>query len=318
VLAASNCDMALTLLIAALELPRGSRAVLPSYSYPSALHAIEWNGLQPHFVDVDSEDWCLHAEQLDGQLDGASLLLGTHMYGVPSDVEGLAALAEQRGIALVFDAAQAAATWLGERHVCDFGDATAISLSATKIVTAAEGGIAVIRDPQVAARFERLRRSGMNADGTSERLGLNGKLSELHAALGTITLGELEQQVSVRQALVDAYRRRLTPLPGVALQRVPDGSRPTPCYLAVELADARGRVQQALAARGIESRRYFPALHLMPRLAGISRAPLATTERLDGGLLALPLHAGLRLEDVEEVCETIAYELGASQIREGK
>jgi dTDP-4-amino-4,6-dideoxygalactose transaminase len=309
VLAASNCDVALTLLLAALELPRGSRALVASFGFPSTMHALEWNGLRPHFVDVDAHDWCLHAEQLDGQLDGVSVIVATHMFGVPCDVAALEDIAAERGIKLVLDAAQAVGTWVGERHVTDFGDASAISFGGTKIVTAAEGAIVVLRDERCAERFRQLRNYGMNRQGISEQLGLNAKISELHAALGVLTLEELEAEIDLRGQLVDAYRRELSFREDVALQRVPPGSRSTPTFFVADVGGARDRVRAALAERGIESRPYFPPLHRMPRFASVSRASLPVTERLGESLLALPLYSGLDPAVVVEVCEVIGMTL---------
>ncbi len=308
-LATSSCDLALTLAVAALELPRGSRVLLPSFGFPSTVHALEWNGLKPHFVDVDEHDWCMHAEQLEGKLADVSMIIATHMFGVPCDVVGLEALATRHNIVLVFDAAQAAATWVQGRHVTSFGNASVISFSGAKIVTSGEGGIAVIADGNTAARFERLRRYGMDPQGVSERTGLNAKLSELHGALGVLTMEILEEQVTQRERIVDVYRHAFDGREDIRFQRIPTGSRPTPTFFVVDLGNARDRVRAALATRRIESRPYFPAMHLMPRFAGVTRTPLPVSGQLNEGLLALPLYSELEPSVVEEVCATVCEAL---------
>ncbi|MHB8240407.1 MAG: DegT/DnrJ/EryC1/StrS family aminotransferase [Solirubrobacteraceae bacterium] len=317
-LAASSCDVALTLAVAALELPHGSRVLVPSLGFPSTVHALEWNGLKPHFVDVDEHDWCLHADQVEDQLKDVSMILATHMFGTPCDVAGLEALAARHGVALIFDAAQAAATWVHGRHVTSFGDASVISFSGAKIVTAGEGGIAVIAGGPQAARFERLRRYGMDSQGVSERTGLNAKLSELHGALGVLTLESLEEQVALRERIVAAYRHALGGREDIRLQHVPTGTRPTPTFFVIDLGDARDHVRKALAARQIESRPYFPALHLMPRFADLSRGELPVSEQLNEGLLALPLYSELEPAVVEEVCATVCETLDLVHSVEGK
>jgi dTDP-4-amino-4,6-dideoxygalactose transaminase len=314
VLAASSGDLGLTLALAALELPRGARALLPSLGFPSTLHALEWNGLQPHFVDVDESDWCLHAEQLDGELEGVSVIVATHMFGVPCDVARLEEVSARTGITLVFDAAQAAATWIDGSHVTEFGDASVVSFSATKIVTAGEGALAVLRGERSAERFGRMRAYGMDRSGFSELLGLNAKLSELHAALGLLALDDLEEQVARRIQLIDCYRERLAPRSDLALQQVPAGARPTPSFFVVDVGDARDRVRAALASRGIESRPYFPAMHQMPRCTAVPRSALPITDRLGRGLLALPLYSELEPATVEEVCDVVASTLDGSQV----
>jgi dTDP-4-amino-4,6-dideoxygalactose transaminase len=306
VLCASSADAALTLALRALELPEGSRAVLPSLGFPSSVHALEWNRLRPCFVDVDAADWCLHPEQLEGRLDGVSVIVATHLFGVPCDVAALERVAAEHGARLVFDAAHAVASWVGDRHVTDFGDASVVSFSGTKVVTGAEGAIAVLRSEPAADRFERLRAYGLDERGASDGRGLNAKLSELNAALACLTLERLDEQVEARRRLVERYRRGLAGAPGAACQAQPDADRATPTFFAVAIADHRERVRAALAERGIESRAYFPPLHAMPRFAATAE-PLPVTERLGRSLLALPLYGELEPEVVDEVCEVVCH-----------
>lgn len=318
VLCASSCDLALTLAIAALDLPCGGWAVLPSLSYPSAVNAVEWNGLRPRFVDVDADDWCLHPAQLEQELEGAVLILATHMFGVACDVDGLERAASDAGAALVFDAAHALTTRVGLRHVTEFGDASVVSLSATKLAPTAECGLAVFSQAEAAERFALLRNSGIAAGGLSVQRGLNAKLSELHAALAVLSAERLETEVSHREELVGVYRDRLSGPVGLRLQHLPPDCRATPSYFVVELTGVRrADLMRALARRGIETRPYFPALHLMPRFAA-SRPSLPVTERLGQNLLALPLYADMPLAAAEEVCGTICRALSGELAEEGK
>jgi dTDP-4-amino-4,6-dideoxygalactose transaminase len=317
-LALSSADVALTLAIAALELPRGSRALLASFGFPSTMHALEWNGLQARFADVDAASWCLHVDALDEHLDGVSLIVATHMFGVPCDVTALERLALERDIALVFDAAQAAGTWVGDRHVTSFGDASVVSFGGTKIVTAGEGSIVVTRSERHAEGLRLRRRYGMDEHGISQALGLNGKLSELHAALALLTLDELDQQIAIRARLVDDYRSRLHGRDDVRMQQIPANTRATPTFFVVDLGAARDHVRRALDAVGIESRPYFPAMHLMARFTDTPRAAgLPVTERLSRGLLALPLYSELDASVVEETCALTLDALDAFHSVEG-
>ncbi len=313
VLCASSCDLALTLAIRALDLPPGSRALVPSLGFPSTVHALQWNGLRPHFVDVDRRDWCLHPEQLDAALEeisDVSLIVATHLFGVPCGVRGLEHAASRHDARLVFDAAHAAATWTDGQHVCAFGDASVVSLSATKIVTAAEAGLVMFGDPGHGERFRQLRAYGLDDERVSREQGLNAKLSELHAALGGLALDQIEQEVARREALIDLYRSLLRDVPGVTFQATSAGTRPTPTMFVVDVAERRSVVRTALRERGIESRPYFPALHRMPRLAGIPRAELPVTDHLDASLLALPLYSDLDPDTIVEISEIVAQAAG--------
>jgi dTDP-4-amino-4,6-dideoxygalactose transaminase len=305
--AVSSADVGLTLAIAALELPAASRVLVPSFTFASTLHALLWNGLTPVFVDVDPGTWCLTAESVAPALGREPrAIAGTHAFMAACDVAGLDALARELGAALVFDAAQAFATWIGDRHAGAWGDASVFSFSATKVVTTGEGGLAAFGDGAVAERFAQLRAYGVDASYEAAAPGLNGKLSELHAALGCVTLPRVEEAVAARLALAERYRERIEDLAGVSMQAIPTGQRPTPTQLVVDLAGRRDAAAAALAGAGIDSRAYFRPLHAMPRYAALDRAPLPVTERLGRSLLALPLHEAVGIADVDRVCDVLA------------
>jgi dTDP-4-amino-4,6-dideoxygalactose transaminase len=307
----SNADTGLILAIAALELPPGAPVLVPSFTFPSTLHAVLWNGLEPVFADVDPRSWCLTAESVAPALDRRPrAIVGTHAFLACCDVAGLEAVAASAGAALVFDAAQAFASWIGDTHVGAFGDASVFSFSATKVVTSAEGGLAAFRSPAVADRFERLRSYGMGADDEVGAPGLNGKLSELHATLGCLTVPDVEAEVEARGELVHRYRARLEGRRGVRMQRLAGDLRPTPTQLVVDLGDRRDAAARALAARGIATRTYFRPLHEMPRYARLAAAPLPVTERLGRSLLTLPLHARLTAGAVDRVCDVVVAVTG--------
>jgi perosamine synthetase len=196
---------------------------------------------------------------------------------------------------------------VGDRHVTDFGDASVVSFSGTKIVTGGEGAIAVLRSGETADRFERLRSYGLDEQRVSRDRGLNAKLSELNAALACLTLQTLDAQVARRERLIERYRAGLAGAAGVSWQAQPASSRRTPTYLVVAIGDGRERVRAALAERGIESRPYFPPLHAMPRFAATPAALLPVTERLGPSLLALPLYGDLEPGAVDEVCEVVRH-----------
>jgi dTDP-4-amino-4,6-dideoxygalactose transaminase len=307
VLSVANADLGLTLAIAALRLPPGTSAIVPSFTFPSTLHAALWNRLEPVFADVDPDTWTATPESIAPALDrhpDAGLILATHCFLAPADAPGLHRLAAERGIPLVLDAAQAYATWIGDRHVGAYGDASVFSLAATKVVTSGEGGLAAFRDPELAARFERLRSYGMTHDHEVIQPGLNGKLGELNATLGCLTLPRVEEYVDALLALVDAYRERLEP--DVTMQSVPPGTRPTPSQLVVDLGPRRrDAVERALRAEDIGTRRYFRPLHRMALYERVARPPLPVTERLGRSLLALPLHLRMTAGDVDRVCDAV-------------
>jgi len=304
VLAVSSCDVGLVLAVRALEVPAGSEAILPSFTFNSTAHAVLWNGLRPRFVDVDPRTYALDPRRVAAEITPETgIVVATHIFGAAADVDALSRVAQEHRVPLLFDAAHAVGTRVDDRHVVAFGDASVISLSGTKSVTAGEGGLAVFADPAIAERFRYLRAYGFQGDYTSRYVGLNGKLSELHAALGCLTFPELEREVERRLALARRYRDLLADT-GVGFQPAASTPGSAATYFAVELA-RRDYVAGRLAAARIEAKPYFRPLHWMPLFAGHAPEPLPETERLADHVLCLPLYADLRAHDLERVATIV-------------
>jgi dTDP-4-amino-4,6-dideoxygalactose transaminase len=134
---------------------------------------------------------------------------------------------------------------------------------------------------------------------------VNARLSEPHAALGCLAVEAVEDEVALRAPLADRYRERLAPLAELRLQATPGEVRPTPTLLVADFGRWRAPVAAALAAEGIETRRYFTPLHTQSGFGGIAAAPLPVTERLGNGVLALPLHGQIGEADVDRVCDAV-------------
>src|SRR5262249_42951264 len=159
----------------------------------STVNALRWNGLEPVFADLDPQTYCLDPGDVRRRITTRTVgIAAVHVFGLPAAIAPLEDLAREHGLKLVFDAAHG----LGGRHrgpaLGALGDASVFSLSGTKLVTGGEGGLAPFRSPDVAERFTYLRAYGFKADYNCRYLGLNGKLSELNAALAWLSLDLLE------------------------------------------------------------------------------------------------------------------------------
>ena len=151
-LCVSSCDIGLTLAWQALECPPGD-VIVPSFTFCSTVNALRWNGLVPVFADVDPQTYCIDVEDVRPDHPRTVGIAAVHVFGLPAAIEPLDGLAREHGLKLIFDAAQG----LGGRYrgtaLGAFGDASAFSLSGTKLVTGGEGGLVTFRDPADAERF---------------------------------------------------------------------------------------------------------------------------------------------------------------------
>ncbi len=243
-----------------------------------------------------------------------SALVGVHVSGVPCDVRGLEDLAPEFGVPLVFDAAHAAgslvATDDGVRPLGGFGIAEVFSLTPTKVLSGAEGGLVTTNDAAFAEHIRLARNYGNPGDYDTRFPGLNGRLSELHAALALVAFDHLEERVEHRNRIADRYRDLLGDVPGVGFQTVSPGERSSYKDFTILIGDSfgcsRDRVVAALDAERIATRQYYsPPVHRQQAYADLPARVLPVTEALGSKVISLPIWSHISLDDVERVAFAI-------------
>jgi dTDP-4-amino-4,6-dideoxygalactose transaminase len=312
VLTVSSGDIALILALRALQLPPRTRVLVPSFTFNSTVNAILWNNLTPAFVDIDPETLNIDPVDAAKRIDGAGAIVATHVFGNPAPIDELARLAGGAGARLLFDAAHGYGSLRQGKHVGRFGDAEVFSLSGTKLVTSAEGGLFATSNPELAERFRYLRAYGFQYDYHSRYVGLNGKLSELHAALGLLTLARIEDALAARKKHVDHYLRRLVGVPGATFQRVSVEDRSTYKDFAVLFATGEQRylAEAALTAADVQTKRYFRPCHQMEAYRPYAHRPLPATESVYRRILCLPLFEDLTSDQVDSICDIVEAAVG--------
>jgi dTDP-4-amino-4,6-dideoxygalactose transaminase len=306
--AVSSCTAGLMLVLRASGL--SGDVVLPAFTFSATAHAVAWNGLRPKFADISLHDLLLDPEAAARSTGvRTSAILATHTYGTPCDVEALEELARLNGIRLFFDAAHAFGSRRGPAMIGGFGDAEVFSLSPTKVLIAGEGGIVATDDDELAERCRIGRDYGNPGDYDTRFLGLNARMSELHAATALGSFEDLEERIAERNRLAERYRKVFRELPGVDFPAVADGDRSTYKDLTVLIdADAFGmdaaRVAEALGAEGIQTRRYYaPPVHRQRAYRSLvpANGPLPVTDLAAARVLTLPLWTGMTDEQIDGV-----------------
>jgi dTDP-4-amino-4,6-dideoxygalactose transaminase len=284
--------------------------VLPSFTFSATAHAVAWNGLRPVFTDIRPDTLLLDpaaAHRATGMRTSA--ILATHTYGTPCDVEALSEVARRNGIRLFFDAAHAFGSRRGQTMIGGFGDAEVFSLSPTKVLIAGEGGIIATNDDTLAERCRFGRDYGNPGDYDTRFVGLNARMSELHAAVALASFSDLEERIARRNQLAERYRKALAEVAGIDFPTVAEGDRSTYKDFTV-LVDAEQfdmgapALAEALAAEGIQTRRYYsPPVHRQRayRVFGPGNGALPVTDAAAARVLTLPLWPGMDDEVVDRV-----------------
>ena len=290
----------LVLSMRALALPGRTDVLMPSLTYRRMADVAAWAGLRPRFCEVGAATLaCSAATMRAGLHPDVGLLLAVHPVVNTCGVTGIAALAQEEGLPLLFDSVESAYEGVEEGKVGSFGDAECFSLHASKLLNGYEGGYVTTGNATLAARLAALR-DGSAADGMDLRL------NRFHAAMALASLDDLDDQVRRNRERYVAYRRLLAPLPGLHL--VPFDER-YPCSfknILVELTPAwpltAAETLARLNAAGVLARAYYdPPLHLRPMAYPHVPAFLPGTAAMAGRHMLLPCGHHVGLDDIAAV-----------------
>jgi dTDP-4-amino-4,6-dideoxygalactose transaminase len=297
----------------------GDEVITCAQSFFTVLNMIVKVGAKPVFVDCDLVTRNIDLDQVAARIGPRTrAIIPTHWPGSLVDLDALYALAERHGLRVVEDAALVLGSrWKG-RPIGAVGDLVTFSFHPNKNITSIEGGAIVCNDADEARRIDTLRFHGIERlpDGTRDVGFPGGKfnLPDVNARIGVAQLAQLPAFLAARRALVERYFARFRTTPACPLPPRPadgDGQSWNMCCVLLPL-DAmrmsRKAFRDALAQRGIATGVSYEALHLstLGRRFGYQRGDFPITERIAEQTLTLPLHAGLRVEDVDTVCEACA------------
>lgn len=297
----ANGTLALQLAIRALEVT--GEVITTPFSYVATTSAILWEGCKPVFVDIDPQTCCIDPNLIEAAITPrTSAILATHVYGIPCDVEAIDAIAKKHGLKVIYDAAHAFDVQYKGKSILQWGDASTLSFHATKLFHTVEGGAVVLHDADTDRRLYLQGKFGHVGD-EHYMLGINAKMSEVHAAMGMAVLPHVESLILKRAKLADWYNGKLAGK--VSRPAIPHDTLYNFAYYAVQLSsgEERASVLQALEAANVHPRRYFfPALNRVPYLSG-GAMPMA--EQAADRTICLPFYPELRHEEVTQICDII-------------
>lgn len=270
-------------------------------SYVATVSSLVWERCMPVFVDVLPTTLCIDPSAIEAAITPrTTAIVATHCYGLPCDVHAIEAIAQRHGLKVVYDAAHAVGTTFEGRSLLGYGDISTTSLHATKLMHAVEGGAVVCRTDALDRRIFLNRNFGHDGPEKFDGVGINGKMSEFHAAVGLVNLRHLDDILAQRKKCHALYDEALK---NVAVQKlsVPEGTDWNCSYYPVlfESEAALLRALEALSADGITARRYFyPSLDTLDYVAS---ADLPVAHNVTRRVACLPLMYQLTADDIERV-----------------
>jgi len=312
-IAMCNGTVALEICIRALGLT--GEVIVPSFTFVATAHALAWQEIVPVFADVDPETHNLDPNRVESMITPrTSGIIGVHLWGRPCAVAQLTALAQKRGLKLMFDASHAFGCSSGGKMIGAFGEAEVFSFHATKFFNTGEGGAVVTNNDALAEKIRLMKNFGFAGFDNVIHVGTNGKMNELSAAVGLTCLETLDEVVEVNRSNHSIYHRELSGISGLTLMDYDGREQSNYQYLIVEVdANATGLSRDELvnllhAERVIARRYFYPGCHRMEPYRSLQPHAgllLPATERLARRVMALPTGTGVDSAAIVRLCHLL-------------
>lgn len=300
----TNGTVALQMAIKALDL-KGEIITTP-FSFVATTSSIVWEGCTPVFVDIDKESLCIDPTKIEEAItEKTSAILATHVYGNPCDVVQIEKIARKHNLKVIYDGAHAFGVEINGKSVFEYGDISTCSLHATKLYHSTEGGFIVTKDAELLKKMAHIRNFGISGFDSFAELGINGKNSELHAAMGLINLNYINDIHQKRKKLTEYYDEKLKNLKAVKPLWYKEANLNYAYYpVIIESEELLLAIKKKLDGNEIFTRRYFyPSL--ASALPYLEPEFLSVTDDISKRVLCLPLYFDLSENEIQMICRLI-------------
>ena len=312
--AMSNGTVALEIVTRALGFEH--EVITPSMTFVATAHALQWQRITPVFCDIVPGGHHLDPARIkDLVTPRTSGILPVNLWGRPCDIDTTVSVARQYELPVVFDSAHAFGCSYKGKMIGGFGKAEIFSFHATKFINSFEGGAVVTDDDELAETVRLMQNFGFEGRDRVVHVGINGKMTEIEAAMGLTSLESIESFVEHNRQNYQAYKEGLHRVPGVRLIEYDEKEHCNYQYIVIELDERITSVTCAqmldiLGAENVDARRYFyPGCHRMePYRSYFPNAGmlLTNTENLLGKVLTLPTGTSVSVEQVQKITALIA------------
>jgi len=302
-------------LVTALQALRITGEVITTpYSFVATAHSLLWNGIKPVFVDIHPDTLNLDPDRIEAAITPqTTAIMPVHCYGRPCDVDAIQRIADNYNLHVIYDAAHAFGVRYPTGSLLRYGDLSVLSFHATKVFTTFEGGAIVCPDAKTKQRIDHLKNFGFVNEITVVAPGINGKMSEVSAAMGLLQLKYVDASIQRRKEIDAIYRERLGGVPGIRCLAVAGEYSANYAYFPVlvdsEYPVSRDELYQEFKRHNIHPRRYFyPLISDFPMYRGLSsahRSNLPVASRIAEQVLCLPISTTLRKSDLDRILKVI-------------
>lgn len=320
------CNATVGLEIAARALELSGEVIVPSYTFVATAHAIQWQGITPVFVDIDPVSHNLDPKRIEESITPRTTgIIGVHVWGRTCETRAIESIAANHDLKIMYDASHAFGCSHNGRMVGTNGSAEVFSFHATKFINCFEGGAVATQDDDLANKMRLMRNFGFSGYDNVIYSGVNGKMSEVCAAMGLTCLDAMSEIVRTNCVNYEAYRKEIDTIPGVGLVEYDITEQNNFQYVVLTVdpkkcALSRDQLLQVLHSHNILARRYFfPGVHRMEPYRSYyphSHLLLPVTEEVVRQVIVMPTGTEVSSDDIRRIGDILRKALkNADELR---
>lgn len=299
----SCCNGTLALQMAIKALGRTGEIITTPFTFIATISSIMWEHCTPVFVDIDPYTLNIDPKKIEERITCHTVaIMPVHVFGNACQIDEIDVIAKAHKIPVIYDAAHAVGVKYHGKSIMEYGDMSCTSFHATKMLNTAEGGGVFTLDEELDEKLRRIRFFGFENHADIIEDGFNGKMTEVHAAVGLANLKYLDKALADRKEKYARYKELLSQNPEVSFQQITSDCNYS--YFPVIFKDEAStlKVVEALNAKNVFPRRYFyPSVNTFSKLVPYVAMP--KSEDVASRILCLPLHIGMTMDDVEEIAD---------------
>lgn len=309
--ATANGTVALHLALKSLGINEGDEVIVPTLTFVATANAVIYCNAKPVFVDSHPKYWCIDPEKIEEKITkNTKAIIVVHLYGHPCDMDWIMDVAEDKGLYVIEDCAEAHGAEYKGKKVGSFGDIACFSFYGNKIITTGEGGMCVTNNEGLAERMRLLRDHGMSRHKKywHDIVGFNYRMTNLQAAVGVAQLRKLDDFIEKKRQIAKWYAEELKELEEKGLIELHPEMPWAKCVywmysilIGDEAKISRDELMKKLEEKGIETRPFFIPMHMLPIHKRNERFPVA--EKLAREGINLPNSVKLNREDIETIAD---------------
>lgn len=310
-LTTSNGTTALHLALVSLGIKEGDEVIVPDLTFIATANAVAYTGAKPVFADIDPETWCIDPEDVRKKITNKTkAIIPVHLYGHPADMDRIVEIANEYGLYIIEDCAEAHGAEYKGKKVGSIGTCGVFSFYGNKIITTGEGGIITTNDEKLYEKAKYLRDHAMSKEKRywHTEIGYNYRMTNIQAALGLAQLERIDEIIEKKRKIFEWYKERLGGIEGIRLNPEKEWAKNVfwmVCFVNENFDELkRDEFIKKLKEKGIDTRPFFYPCSIMPMYKVDGFINPVSYEIYKKGI-NLPSSYSLTAEDVDYTCRKI-------------